>query len=174
MPKTSKVNPEQAASILRNVAEHAFRYATDIGAYTGGAASSLAEFHDQLAGIPLQAIAFHLYPRQPDFQRWIRETLGDEPLAEQLAQIKRSSGEKLRKTLQTLIGYRLEHLKITALTRVKGIGPTSATKLVTGGIDSIEALAAHAPGDLAPKVGISENIASRWIHGARDCLTPSS
>lgn len=174
MSKTSKVDPEQAANILRNDAEHAFRYATDIGAYTGGAASSLAEFHDQLTGIPLQAIAFHLYPRQPDFQHWIRETLGDEQLAEQFAQIKRTSGEKLRKTLQTLVGQRLEHLKITALTRVKGIGPTSATKLVAGGIDSIEALVAHAPDDLASRIGISANVAAHWVRGARDYLAPSS
>jgi predicted flap endonuclease-1-like 5' DNA nuclease len=174
MTKTSNVSPERAASILRNVSHHAFRFATDIGAYTGGAATSLAKFHDHLAGVPLQSIAFHLYPRQPDFQRWVRETLGDEQLAEQLAQIKRSSGEKLRKTLKTVIGYRLEHLKITALTRVKGIGPTSATKLVAGGVDSIDVLAAHAPDGLAQQVGVSENVAARWIRDARDCLAPSS
>jgi hypothetical protein len=165
---TSKVDPELAASILRNISEHVFRFASDIGAYTGGAAASMAEFHDQLAEVPLPSIAFHLYPRQPNFQRWIRETLGDEQLAEQITQIKRSPGEKLRKTLQTLIGYRLEYLKITAMTRVKGIGPISATKLVAGGIDSIETLVTHASDDLTQKVEISENLASRWIRNALD------
>ena len=158
---------------MRNVAEHAFRYATDIGAYTGGAATSLAEFHDQLAEVPQEAITFHLYPRQPDFQRWIRETLGDEQLAEQIAQIKPSPSEKLRTTLQTLVGDRLKHLKITALTRVKGIGSTSATKLIAGDIDSIEALAAHAPDDLAQKVGIAETVAAQWTRSALDFCAPS-
>lgn len=163
----SIVKPAIASKILRSVPEYAFHFAADIGDYTGDSAESLIDFREKLLTVPLKSVKFHLYPRPPDFQRWIRETLGDEQFAKQLATIKRSRGERLRKTLLTLVDDRLDHLHAMKMTRVKGIGPKSSKKLVGLGITSVADLAEWNAHELAQKVGVSEKLTAKWISNAQ-------
>jgi hypothetical protein len=163
----SIVKPAIASRILRNVPEYAFRFAADIGDYTGDSAESLIDFREKVLTVPLKSVKFHLYPRPPDFQRWIRETLGDAQFAKQIAMIKKPRGERLRKTLLTLIDSRLDYLHSMKMTRVKGIGPKSSKKLVALGINSVADLAACDARDLAQNTGVSEKLTAKWIQNAQ-------
>ena len=166
-----KVNSRLASQILRRVSEESFHFASGIGAFTGESANSLIDFQEKLDKIPLQCIRFHLYPRQPDFESWIRETLGDDYLADKIAQIDKSiKGEGLRKNLLSILESRLEHLKVIAITRVKGIGLKYSKKLIASGINSVNELAEKNPADLSIRVGVSEKIVSRWIQNAKNTL----
>lgn len=167
-----RVNPKKASTILRTVPERAFSFAKNLGEYTGDIASSITDFLDKVKSTPLECIEFHLYPRPPDFERWIRETLGDDYLATQISKIDRSiKGEALRRTIQKIIEERLHELKLIAMTQVKGIGERNATKLITAGIDFIEDLAHYKSSELAQKIGISDRMAARWIHNAQQTLS---
>lgn len=53
------------------------------------------------------------------------------------------------------------------LTRIKGIGPVTAGKLATAGIEGITALAATSAVDVAEVAGTSEANAARWIESAK-------
>jgi hypothetical protein len=163
----SIVNPAVASRILRSVPEYAFHFAADVGDYTGDSAESLLDFREKLLKVPLKSVKFHLSPRPPDFQRWIREALGDAQFAKQLATIKLSRGERLRKKLLTLVDDRLDHLHAMKLTRVKGIGPKSSKKLIGLGITSVAALAEWTANELAQKVGVSEKLTAKWITNAQ-------
>jgi len=59
-----------------------------------------------LEKILLKSIGFHL--KRGDFERWIRETLGDEYLANEINKIDRSTeGEELGRILQRMVEARL-------------------------------------------------------------------
>lgn len=53
------------------------------------------------------------------------------------------------------------------LTRIKGIGPVTAGKLATAGVEGITALAAMSAVDVAEAAGTSEAAAARWIESAK-------
>jgi len=53
---------------------------------TGMTASSAVEFAEKLQIIPLESVMFH-FQRQ-DFQKWLKNTVGDEELAKRIDQIK--------------------------------------------------------------------------------------
>ena len=53
------------------------------------------------------------------------------------------------------------------LTRIKGIGPVTAGKLATAGIDGVSALAAMSAAEIAEATGTSEANAARWIESAK-------
>jgi hypothetical protein len=163
---TEKVDSRLASQILRRVQE-TFLFASGLGEFTGESAVSLTDFKQKINNISLQCLEFHLYPRTPDFESWIRETLGDDYLADQISQIDKSIiGDELRNTLISLLERRLEYLKLIALTKVKGIGLKYSKKLITSGINSVHELAKKNPVDLAIRVGVSEKIASRWVQSA--------
>jgi hypothetical protein len=165
------VHPDVAAQILRTDPVTAFLFAQDIGAYTGDTASSLPEFLEHLATLPLESLEFHLYPRPPDFARWIQDALGDPYLATQTRKIPRTvTGDALRRTLHALIEDRLHELQVLALTGVKGIGSRYAMKLVAAGVTSIADLAHAETHDLSQKLGISERRAAQWIQNAHHTL----
>ena len=115
MPK-SRISPELASRILRTVASpEAFLFFTDIGQYTGEFAPCLADFLEKLEKIPLKSIEFHF--EREDFERWIRETLSDECLVDEMSKIDRTiRGEELRAAIQTIVEKRLEELKAAAMT----------------------------------------------------------
>ena len=166
-----RVHPDVAAQILRTDPATAFLFARKVGAYTGDTASSLPDFLDHLATVPLESIEFHLYPRPPDFARWIQDALGDPYLATQTRKIPRAvKGEALRRTLHALIEDRLHELQVLALTGVKGVGIRYATKLVAAGVTSVADLAHFEPHNLSQKLGISERLAARWIQNAHHTL----
>jgi predicted flap endonuclease-1-like 5' DNA nuclease len=53
------------------------------------------------------------------------------------------------------------------LTRIKGIGPVTADKLATAGVEGVRALAAMSTVDVAEAAGTSETSAARWIESAK-------
>ena len=57
------------------------------------------------------------------------------------------------------------------LTKVEGIGQKRAEQLKAAGINSVEELAKSKPKEISERVGVSENIAFRWIENADDFLS---
>jgi hypothetical protein len=110
--KTMKVNNKEIASkILRTVPyNNAFYFFTDIGQYSGELAASLADFCKKIKTIDTKSIDFH-YKRR-DFQKWIRGTIGDVYLANEINKIQKSiQGEELRVKICQIVERRLTELK---------------------------------------------------------------
>ena len=105
-----KAHPESASEILRKVApQESFLFFTDISQYTGELAQSLEEFYDKTSKVPLESLDFH--SERGDFEKWIRETLGDDYLADRISRINKSvRKEKLRATLKRVVKRRLNQL----------------------------------------------------------------
>lgn len=96
--------------ILREVSiAESFLFFTGLGEYTGELASSLADFLKKLQHVPLRSIEFHF--RRGDFERWIKETVGDSELADTLSNIDRSlRGEKLSEVISARIENHINQL----------------------------------------------------------------
>ncbi|HVP16684.1 MAG TPA: DUF5752 family protein [candidate division Zixibacteria bacterium] len=105
------ISAELTSKILRTVpVTEAFHFFTDIGKYDGKSAASLADFSENLKAVQLKSIEFHF--RRGDFERWIREILGDEYLANGIGRIDKSvQGEALRTAIQRTVENRLYYLK---------------------------------------------------------------
>jgi Family of unknown function (DUF5752) len=105
------IDAKSVAKILRTVSlTEAFHFFTDIAQDTGKSATSLADFSEKLQTEPLKSIEFHF--RRGDFERWIKETLGDEYLALEIGRIDKSiHGEALRTATQKTVENRLYYLK---------------------------------------------------------------
>jgi alpha-amylase len=99
------------SEIMRTLSmKEAFHFFTDIGQYTGKSATSLVDFSEKLKIVPLQSIEFH--SKRGDFERWVRDTLGDEYLANGISRIDKSvRGEALRAAMQRTVENRLYYLK---------------------------------------------------------------
>lgn len=114
-PAAIIISPELASKILRTVSmAEAFHFSTDIGQDTGKSATSLADFSEKLKAVPLKSIEFHF--GRGDFERWFRETLGDEYLARETGKIEKSAHrehalEGLRTALHGTVENRLHHLR---------------------------------------------------------------
>lgn len=114
-PAAITISAELAAKILRTVSmTEAFHFFTDIEQDTGKSATSLADFPEKLKVVPLKSIEFH--SKRGDFERWFRETLGDEYLAREIGRIEKSfhrehALEGLRTAIQTTVENRLHYLK---------------------------------------------------------------
>ncbi len=74
---------------------------------------SLKEFHSTLKIIDLKSIRFHT--ERGDFQRWIRQVVGDDKLADKLKNIsfQKLQGESLRNIISETITTRIEELTET-------------------------------------------------------------
>ncbi|MCW4054619.1 MAG: DUF5752 family protein [Candidatus Bathyarchaeota archaeon] len=96
--------------------EKGFHFFTEHGKYTGITATSLVEFAEKLKTIPVQSVTFH-FQRQ-DFQKWLKNLVGDEELAKRIDQIKEwpsfSSDEDLRKELFKVVQTRISQLTKTS------------------------------------------------------------
>ena len=108
------LNKALVSKILRRVPEsQGFRFYLAIDEPTGETAVSLTEFVEKLETIEVQSVNFH-YPRK-DFQKWIREVLGDAELALRLSKIGRIRlgirGEALRSEILRTVQARLTELK---------------------------------------------------------------
>lgn len=87
-----------------------FHFCTANGNSTGVTAVGLGDFAEKLKTIDLSSIDFHF--RCGDFQKWIREVLRDDELAERISQIKKDlCGENLRTELLETVNSRMVHLK---------------------------------------------------------------
>jgi hypothetical protein len=113
----SNIDRESVSKILRPVSyPEAFLFFTDVGQYIGELASSLNDFCEKLKKIPLKSVEFHF--ERGDFEKWIRETLRDENLANMLSKIGKSiRGEELRTTIQRMVERRLSQLEKIAETK---------------------------------------------------------
>jgi hypothetical protein len=109
--KKATLTRETANKILRKVTvQEGFRFFRGIGDYTGKVVMSLEDFAVDLRTIDLRSIEFH-FQRQ-DFEKWIRNVLGDEELAKSLSQIRMGlQGEKLRNELIMVVTKRVDDLK---------------------------------------------------------------
>ena len=105
------MEPELASKILRTVPQNnAFYFFTDIGQYDGKFAVNLADFSQKVATIKVESVDFHFKRR--DFEQWIRETLGDADLADEVNKISKTiQGEELRAKICQIVKRRLTELK---------------------------------------------------------------
>lgn len=97
--------------ILRTVSyEKAFHFHTLPGQFTGITATSLEDFEKKLQEVNVHSIVFHFLRK--DFQKWIKDTLGDDELAERINQIDTAlPDEKIRKEIIAIVQTRLAELK---------------------------------------------------------------
>jgi hypothetical protein len=107
----SGVSPEAASKILRKVhVQEAFLFFTGLGLYTGEFAQSMGEFYEKICIVPSESLEFHL--GRGDFEKWIREILGDNVLADRISRIDKSTqGERLRTRMKRTVKRRLNQLR---------------------------------------------------------------
>jgi hypothetical protein len=89
--------------------ENGFHFFTELGKNTGITARSTTEFGEKLQIVPIQSVTFH-FQRQ-DFQKWLKNTIGDEELAKRIDQINAwVHEENLRKELSKTVQNRITEL----------------------------------------------------------------
>ncbi len=119
LPKTTEAKKPQVKKtigqeFLASVPyEKGFHFYTEMGKYTGVTATSLDEFAGKLQTVPAESIVFHF--QRDDFQKWLRNTIGDGEIANRLDQLKKwpssNSDETLRKELVKTVQKRLIELR---------------------------------------------------------------
>jgi len=78
---------DSTQKILRTVVyDKAFVFYEGIGKPAGEFAISLSDLNEKINTISSQSLAFHL--KRGDFENWIRETLGDGELSQQIGKLK--------------------------------------------------------------------------------------
>jgi hypothetical protein len=83
----SSPNRDRIQKILGNIVfDKAFFFFEDIGKPTGDFAISLSDFCSKINSINPKSLAFHL--KRGDFENWIRETIGDNELAQRIKKLK--------------------------------------------------------------------------------------
>ena len=103
-----EVNPEYVMRITPD--DKAFYFFWDIGRYTGISARSLEEFYEKISTAPPKSLEFHFVGG--DFERWVREVLGDSHLADMIGSINGSlKDKKLRAMLKMKIRRRINQLR---------------------------------------------------------------
>jgi predicted transcriptional regulator len=101
---------DKGRAILKAIApvpkEAAFHFYTGFGQPTGFSAESLKDFYEIVKRVAADALDFHLY--RGDFENWIRVTLKNEKLADELATLKKMvlKGEELRQEILKTIAKR--------------------------------------------------------------------
>lgn len=105
--------PEHLAKrILRKLpAGRGFTFFYEFARPTGLTVHSLEEFCSTLKFVDAKSIRFHM--ERGDFEQWLRQVIGDDKLADRLAEIstKRWNGEKLREKIIRVIERRVKELK---------------------------------------------------------------
>ena len=110
----ASLEKSKAQNILRSVPySQGFHFFTSVGVYTGETAIDLFAFYEELKVMDTEAIGFH-FPRR-DFQNWIKNTLGDEGLAEKIDKIDpKQPIEQLKKNLVETVEARMTELHTIA------------------------------------------------------------
>jgi Family of unknown function (DUF5752) len=106
-----KTDPKLASNILRIVpTNNAFYFFTDIGQYTDRCSTCLADFCTATQTVDVRSVEFHF--KRGDFASWIRETLGDSELANEISRVTKTiRGEELRTVIHQTVEKRLTKLK---------------------------------------------------------------
>ncbi len=109
--QTKIVTKADASKILADVPYmNGFHFYAAYGNYAEETASNICEFAEALRTIDEGSIRFH-FPRG-DFQKWIRETIGDANLAHRIDSIKPTEDiEKVRSLLVMIIQARIGELQ---------------------------------------------------------------
>ena len=109
--KKQPIEKQKNLNLLNTVPiENGFHFFTELGKFTGITATSTMEFAEKIQTIPIQSVTFH-FQRQ-DFQKWLKNTIGDEKLATRINQIKAGvQDENLRKALSTTVQNRITELQ---------------------------------------------------------------
>ncbi len=109
--KKQPIEKPNNQNLLRTVPfENGFHFFTEIGKYTGITARSTVELAEKLQAIPIQSVTFHF--QRKDFQKWLKNTIGDEELSIRIDQIMtQPSDEYLRKNLFKTVHYRITELQ---------------------------------------------------------------
>ena len=82
------------------------------GHYTGETAMSLCSFLREMGSIDIESIKFHF--DRGDFQKWLRNTVGDQELAGTIDKLdKKIPEEKLREKLADIVQKRISELQST-------------------------------------------------------------
>ncbi len=85
--KKQPIEKQKNLNLLNTVQfENGFHFFTELGKFTGITATSTVEFAEKLQTVPIQSVTFH-FQRQ-DFQKWLKNTIGDEELVKRIDQIK--------------------------------------------------------------------------------------
>jgi alpha-amylase len=103
-----------AKRILRKLpADKGFKFFYKVGKPTRWKAQSLKEFYLTLKKVDLTSVKFHA--ERGDFGEWIRWTIGDDELADRLAEATRGKrvDENLRKRILGLVEQRIKELEAT-------------------------------------------------------------
>ena len=100
-----------AQQILNDVPEYsAFYFFNGFNKYSGVHARSLIVFSNELKKINKTSLNFHFKRR--DFEKWIRTTIRDSTLADEISKIKRSlDDDELLEQICQLVEKRLKDLK---------------------------------------------------------------
>jgi Family of unknown function (DUF5752) len=120
--KTKKLSTpiEEAQKILSDVPyEKGFHFFRNTGNYTGETAINLVNFYEELRTIEPESLRFHA--QRGDFQNWIRNTLNDATLAEDLDKVDaKLPYEDLKRELSNVVLLRIQKLqKITKVMEAK-------------------------------------------------------
>ena len=109
--KKQTIEKQKNPNLLNSVPyENGFHFYTELGKYTGITACSTVEFAEKIQTIPIQSVIFH-FQRQ-DFQKWLKNTIGDEELSKKIDQIKAGiQDENLRKELFKTAQNRIAELQ---------------------------------------------------------------
>ena len=104
---------ETAQKILRQVPyAQGFHFFMRDGHYSGETAMSLCSFLRDLGSVDVQSIKFHF--DRGDFQKWLRNTVGDEELARIIDELdKESPEENLQNKLVDVVQRRISELQLT-------------------------------------------------------------
>ena len=106
-----KIDPNLSSNIPRIVsANNAFYFFTDIGQCTDRCSACLADFCNAIRTIDARSVEFHF--KRGDFAIWIRGTLGDSEIANEISRISKTiRGEELRSLIHQTVEVRLTTLK---------------------------------------------------------------
>ena len=89
--------------------ENVFQFFTELERNTGITANCLVDFAEKLQTIPVESVRFH-FQRQ-DFQRWFKNTVGDEELATRIDHINIwVHGENLKEVVSQAVQNRVTEL----------------------------------------------------------------
>jgi len=83
-----KTDPKVYANILRIVSANNAFYFTDIGQYTDRYSTCLADFCNAIQTIDARSVEFHF--KRGDFANWVRGTLGDSELANEVNRVSKT------------------------------------------------------------------------------------
>jgi hypothetical protein len=109
--KKQTIEKPKKLNLLRNVPfDNGFHFFTEHSKYTGITANSIVEFAEKIQVVPIQSVTFH-FQRQ-DFQKWLKNTIGDEKLSKRIDRAKAlSSDENLRNELFKIVHNRIIELQ---------------------------------------------------------------